>query len=59
LTSAISGRVSHSESRQVLIKPLAFKTHISEYKVVIRPLKERSALIDEWIRNMANIGQIN
>ena len=35
---------------------LAFENDNSEYKRVIRSLKERSAPIDEWIRDTADIG---
>ena len=56
LTSDKYRMISDSEVRQILIESLAFENANSECKRVIRPLKARSAPIDEWIRNIADIG---
>lgn len=46
--------VSDPEVRQLLIKSLAFENSNLECKMVIRPLKARTAPVDEWIRNAAD-----
>ena len=56
LTSGVNRIVSDSEVRQILIKSLTFDNADSESQRVIRSLKARSALLDTWIRNMADIG---
>lgn len=56
LTSAVYRIESDSEVRQILMNYLIFKAPNSELKMVIRPLKARSAPIDEWIRNTADVG---
>jgi len=56
LTSGVNRIVSDSEVRKILMESLAFKNTNPECKGVIRPLKARSAPIDEWIRNTADIG---
>ena len=41
LTSAINKRMPNSEIRQVIIESLAFENANAQYKMVIRPLKDK------------------
>ena len=54
--STVSRMISDPVARQILIESLAFENVNSKCKRIIRPLKARSAPIDEWIRNTADIG---
>ena len=56
LTSTVNRIVSDSEVIKILIESLVFENANSECKRMMRPLKARSAPIDEWIRTMAGIG---
>lgn len=56
LTSVVNRIISDSEVRKILIEFLAFKKANLECKWAIRPLKARSALKDQEIRNLADIG---
>lgn len=49
LTSDINRIVSDSEVKQILVKSLVFENDNSKYKRVIRTLKARLTMIDEWI----------
>jgi hypothetical protein len=49
LTSAVNRIVSDSEVIKILIESLVFENANSECKRMMRPLKARSAPIDEWI----------
>lgn len=47
--------ITDAKVRQIIIEFLAFENANSEFKGVIRTLKARSAPIDEWIKNTADI----
>lgn len=47
--------ITDAKVREILVEFLAFENANSEWKGVIRPLKARSAPIDEWIKNTADI----
>ena len=46
--------VSDSAARKAIIESLAFENANAECKEVIRPLRARSASIDEWARHTAD-----
>ena len=48
--------ISDSAARKAVIEFLAFENANAECKEVIRPLRARSASIDEWIRYTADVG---
>ena len=56
LTSAMERIVSDSAARKAIIEPLAFENANAKCKEVIRPLRARSASIEEWIRYTADVG---
>lgn len=56
LTSGVERSVSDSAARKAIIESLAFENANTECREVIRPLKARSAPIDEWIRYTAIVG---
>ena len=49
LTSAVNRMIPNSEARQIIIESLAFENANSLCKRIIRPLKARSAPLEEWI----------
>ena len=55
LTSAVERSISDSSSRKAIIEFLAFENANTECKEVIRPLRARSASIDEWIRYTTDV----
>ena len=54
-TSVVNGMISNSEVRQIIIESLAFENANSLCKRIIRPLKARSAPLEEWIQDTINI----
>lgn len=56
LTSAVERSVSDSAARKAIIESLAFENANTKCRELIRPLKARSAPIDEWIRYTADVG---
>ena len=51
LTSEVNRMIPNSEARQIIIESLAFENANSLCKKLIRPLKEKSAPLEEWIRD--------
>ena len=51
LTSAVNRMIPNSEARQIIIESLPFENASSLCKSLIRPLKERSAPLEEWIHD--------
>ena len=49
LTSVINKMTPNSEARQIIIESLAFENANVQCKWAIRPLKVRSAPLEEWI----------
>ena len=47
--------IQNSEARQITIQSLAFENANSQCKRISRPLKARSAPLEEWIRDTNNI----
>jgi hypothetical protein len=47
---------SETAARKVIIESLALENANAEFKEVIRPLRVRSASIDEWIRYTGDVG---
>lgn len=56
LTSAVNKMISDPDARQILIGSLTFENTNVECKRVIRPLRAKSAPIEEWIRHTIDIG---
>ena len=56
LTSAVDRIASDPEGIKTLVESLAFETVNLECKRVIRALKTRSAPIEEWIKDTADLG---
>jgi hypothetical protein len=52
----VARSVSVSAARKAIIEPLAFENANAKCKEVIRPLRARSASIEEWIRYTADVG---
>lgn len=55
LGSAVDRSVSDPLARKALIESLAFENANAECKEAIRPLRARSALKYEWVRNTVDI----
>ena len=55
LTSAVEKSLSDSAARKARIESLAFENVNAECKEVIRPLRARSASIDEWVRYWVDV----
>ena len=55
LTSAVHRSVRDSEARRIIIETLAFENANTQCKRVLRPLKARSAPIEDWIRETMNV----
>ena len=55
LTLAVERSLSDSAEGKAIIESLAFENANTEYKEVFRPLRARSALIDEWIRYKTDV----
>ncbi|KAL6091756.1 hypothetical protein STEG23_038198 [Scotinomys teguina] len=51
--------IPNSETRKIIIEPLTFDNANSQCNMVIRPLKARSAHIEEWIQDTINIESHN
>lgn len=49
LISAVNRMIFNSEARQIIIESLPFKNANTQCKRVTRPLKARSAPLEEWI----------
>jgi len=56
LTSAVERSVSDTAARKATVESLAFENVNTECREGIRPLRARSASVDEWIRQTADIG---
>ncbi|XP_052610186.1 oxidized purine nucleoside triphosphate hydrolase isoform X1 [Peromyscus californicus insignis] len=55
LTSAVQKMVPNSEASQIIIESLAFENANAACKRIIRPLKARSAPLEDWIRDTVNV----
>ena len=55
LTSAVNRTVPDSEARRIIIESLAFENANAQCKRILRPLKARSAPIEDWIRETINV----
>ena len=55
LTSAVNRTVRDSEARRIIIESLAFENANTQCKRILRPLKARSAPIEDWIRETINV----
>ena len=55
LTSAVNRTVPDSEARRIIIETLAFENANAQCKRILRPLKARSAPIEDWIRETLNV----
>ena len=56
LSLAMNRAITDSETRQPLVEILVFENANVKCKRVIRPFKACEAPIDEWIREIADIG---
>ena len=56
LTSAVERSISDSAARKAIIESLVYENANAECKEVIRPLRARSASIDQWVRHTADTG---
>ncbi|KAL6067262.1 hypothetical protein STEG23_006100 [Scotinomys teguina] len=55
LTSAVNRMIPDIEARKIVAESLAFENANEACKRIIRPLKARSAPLEDWIRNTVNV----
>ena len=55
LASAVNRMIPDKEGRWIIIESLVFENVNAQWKRVIRPLKTRSATLEEWIWDTINI----